>query len=171
MNKRLPPIVLVIGRSGSGKTTLLERLIPELTKRGIRIGTIKHHPHSGDLDQEGKDSYRHSKAGAKVSVVSSPSQVLVLEKVEEDQDLRRLVERFMPDVDLVLAEGYKHLDLPRIEVYRPELGESIISGPKDELLALVCDAALETHAPRLSFGQAAELADLLIKRFFEDLSK
>ena len=68
------PIVSIVGKSGSGKTTLLEKVVAELTKRGYNVGTIKHDVHGFEIDYEGKDSWRHKKAGAKTVVLSSPDK-------------------------------------------------------------------------------------------------
>ncbi len=72
------PIVSIVGTSGSGKTTLLEKLIPELKRRGYRIGTIKHAQHGFSLGAKGKDSRRHREAGADTVIVSAPGAMMLL---------------------------------------------------------------------------------------------
>ncbi|HUU81381.1 MAG TPA: molybdopterin-guanine dinucleotide biosynthesis protein B, partial [Acidobacteriota bacterium] len=84
------PIVLFVGSSGSGKTTLLEKLIPELTRRGLRVGTIKHDVHGFEMDQPGKDSWRHKHAGALASIISSPHQIGEVMDVDHDHSLDEL---------------------------------------------------------------------------------
>ena len=89
-----PPIVSIVGPSGVGKTTLLERLIPELTGRGYRVGTIKHDVHGFEIDQPGKDSWRHKHAGAQVTVISSPNQIGMVMDVDHDHHLEELKRLF-----------------------------------------------------------------------------
>ena len=85
-----PPIVSVVGYSGSGKTTFIVKLVPELTRRGIRVGTIKHDVHGFEMDREGKDSYRHKKAGARISVISSPQKVGMVRDVDRERTVAEL---------------------------------------------------------------------------------
>ena len=73
------PVLCFVGRSNTGKTTLIEKLIPLLKSRGIRVATIKHHNHDFEIDQEGKDTYRHKKAGAHLSMIVSPKKLALVE--------------------------------------------------------------------------------------------
>jgi len=116
--RKHPPVVSIVGRSGSGKTTLLEKLIPELKGRGYRIGTIKHHAHSGfEIDVSGKDTWRHAQAGSEHVIIAAPGKMASICFPEEDPSLDSLA-AMMPDVDLILAEGYQWEDKPKIEVMR-----------------------------------------------------
>ncbi len=112
------------GWSGSGKTTLMTALIPEFVARGITVSTIKHAHHAFDVDQPGKDSWRHRQAGAsEVMVVSERRWALMHElRGAPEPGLDELVPRMTP-VDLLLVEGFKHHPHPKIEVYRPSLGK------------------------------------------------
>ena len=112
------PIISIVGKSDSGKTTLLEKLVPELTRRGYRIATIKHDVHGFEVDQEGKDSWRHKQAGAHTVVISSPNKIALIRDVEKDLNLEEIRERLIQDVDLILSEGYKKDVQPKIEVFR-----------------------------------------------------
>ena len=105
------PIISVVGFSGTGKTSLLEKLIAELTQRGFRVGTVKHHPHTFEMDQPGKDSWRHKRAGSRIALISSPSQIGMVMAVDHDYNLDEL-SYFFSHVDIVLAEGYKRGDNP-----------------------------------------------------------
>ena len=100
-----PPIVCIVGSSGAGKTTLLEKLIPELTCRGIKVGTVKHDVHGFEIDKPGKDSYRHKQAGAVVTIISSPKRIGMVMDTDHDLDLGELLP-FYSGVDIVLTEGY-----------------------------------------------------------------
>ena len=83
------PIVSIVGKSDSGKTTLIEKLIAELTRRGFRVATIKHNRHGFDIDHEGKDSWRHKRAGAVATVVASPGRAALIEDTPEGLRPRR----------------------------------------------------------------------------------
>jgi molybdopterin-guanine dinucleotide biosynthesis protein MobB len=95
--KSVIPIVSIVGRSNSGKTTLIEKLIIELRRRGYRVGTIKHNSHGFDIDHEGKDSWRHKKAGAQVTVIASPHRIAVIEDVNRDYELSELMDHYIRD--------------------------------------------------------------------------
>src|SRR4030042_3390165 len=112
------PIVSIVGKSDSGKTTLIEKLLPELGRRGYRVATVKHDVHGFEVDREGKDSWRHKKAGAHTVVLSSPQKVAVIRDVERDLTLEEIREKFIRDVDLILSEGYKNDVQPKIEGFR-----------------------------------------------------
>jgi len=137
------PAVSIMGWSGSGKTTLIEKLIPLLRGRGLRIGVLKHDGHQFDMDREGKDTWRFGQAGAEVVAISSEAKAAVLEyrRLELDDMLARI-----HDVDLILVEGYKSSELPRIEVHRLANGKPLYEKPEN-LMALVTDAAIETTTP------------------------
>ncbi|MBI4437080.1 MAG: molybdopterin-guanine dinucleotide biosynthesis protein B [Candidatus Omnitrophica bacterium] len=109
-----PKIIFVSGRSNSGKTTLIERLIPKLKERGIRVGTVKHAHEGFDMDHPGKDSWRHAQAGADAVTVVSPKQIAFLLRTEEEIAIRQTIQQMAPYVDLILVEGYKALDGPKI---------------------------------------------------------
>ena len=110
-----PPIVCFVGRSNSGKTTLIERLIPELTQAGYRVATIKHAGHGFDLDTEGKDSWRHKRAGASQVVVLSKGSLAMFADVPEELPVEEVRDRFINEryIDLIIAEGWKSEGFPK----------------------------------------------------------
>lgn len=112
-----PPIVSVVGQLDSGKITLVEGLIRELKRRGYPVGTIKHDAHSFQIDHPGTDTWRHAQAGSDQMVISSPQRVASIRRVERELTLAELAEA-MPDVDIILTEGYRRGDAPKIEVSR-----------------------------------------------------
>lgn len=158
------PIISVVGFSGTGKTTLMEKLIAELTQRGFRVGTVKHHPHTFEMDQPGKDSWRHKRAGSRIAVISSPSQIGMVMAVDHDYSLDEL-SYFFSQVDIVLAEGYKRGDKPKIEVFRPEIHPNPVCMGDEHLVALVSDVHLDLGVPRFSLGDARGLSDFLTTNF------
>lgn len=119
MESLLPsPAVSIVGRHNSGKTTLVEKLIAELTARGLDVGSIKHHSHCGfDIDIPGKDSYRHRAAGASETMIAAPDQVAMIRSVSHEVECAELVRR-MPGHDIVVVEGYRKSGLLSIEVMR-----------------------------------------------------
>jgi len=158
------PMVSFIGSSGSGKTTLLEKLIPELTGRGLKVGTIKHHIHDFDMDRKGKDSWRHKQAGASISMISSPNRIGMVMDVDHDYNPYELAPLFC-NIDIVLSEGYKYKDVPKIEVYRPETHKDILLKDDKNLVALVSDVPVDLDLPRFLTRDIKELADFLIDYF------
>ena len=122
------PVVSVVGKSDSGKTTVMEGLIRELSSRGWRVATVKHHIHEVDVDVPGKDSWRHAHAGSVAAMISSPTQFVVVRRVPEERTLEQLVEA-AGDVDLLLTEGFKRAGDVRIEVVRRARSDEMISEP------------------------------------------
>jgi len=131
------------GWSGSGKTSLLARLLPELSRDGRRVSTVKHAHHSFDVDQPGKDSYIHRTAGAhEVMVLSANRWVLMHEnRAPEEPDLAQAIAR-MSDVDLVMVEGFKAYPHPKLEIHRPSLGKPLLCSGDDRIVAVASDAPL-----------------------------
>jgi len=161
------PILCIVGASGSGKTTFLEALIPELARRGYRVGTVKHDVHGFEMDREGKDSFRHRAAGAKTVALASPAALAVIRRLDSEMDLREVAARFFFTEDIVIAEGYKRLPLPKVEVFRRAVEAEPLCGPRDNLLAVVTEDLAEGPGgvPVFGFSEAARLADLIEERF------
>ena len=157
-------IIAVVGKSKSGKTTLIERLIPEIKKRGYRIGSVKHAHHGFEIDKKGKDSYRHRAAGADIVVVASPDEIAMVKRVKTDS-LDNL-EMFFTDMDLVLVEGYKRTRNPKIEVYDKEATRPLGLN-KEELVAFVSDDAVDVDVPQYRTDQIVELCDLIERRYLK----
>lgn len=153
------PIISVVGRSDSGKTTLLEKLIAVLKKRGYRVGTVKHDTHGFDIDHPGKDSWRHAQAGSDVVVIASPNRLALIKRLDNELTLDE-VASYITDVDIILTEGYKRADKPKIEVHRKAVGGDLLCSPQ-ELLAVVTDEPLNVPVPQFSFEETEALADLL----------
>jgi molybdopterin-guanine dinucleotide biosynthesis protein B len=132
----------ITGWSGSGKTTLLTALIPLLRAGGLTVSTVKHAHHDFDLDQAGKDSWRHRAAGAhEVLIAAGRRWALLHENQGAEPDLAELVARLAP-VDLVLVEGYKASPHPKLEVHRPALGKPPLWPGRPDIVAVAADTAL-----------------------------
>lgn len=158
------PIVSIVGRSNTGKTTLIEKVIPELRRRGYRIATIKHNIHGFDIDHEGKDSWRHKRAGAQATVIASPHQVAFVEDVTRDYELSELRDLYIRNVDIILSEGFKKNPHPKIEVVRSGLKHPPLCTREDNLIAIMSDVPVDRGVPCLDINDVAGLADLIEKR-------
>lgn len=144
-NQNTPVISFVAAQSGSGKTTLLEKVVGRLKADGIRLAVIKHDAHQFDIDKPGKDTWRMAKAGADIVAISSPAKLAVIEKVETEKSLDDLI-AMISDVDLILTEGFKQGNKPKIEVFRSEVCKELIC-PPNELLAVASDIQWDIGVP------------------------
>ena len=155
----MPPILSIIGKSGSGKTTLIEKLIPELKQRGYRIGTIKHTEHEIDLDSRGKDSWRHKAAGAETVVLAAPHGISLVREVRSCE-LDALAAYF-EDIDLIITEGFKRGNRPKIEIFRTAAHQEPIFSGSPDLIAMVTDSGTERDVPLFALDDIAGIADLI----------
>jgi molybdopterin-guanine dinucleotide biosynthesis protein B len=167
----LIPILLVVGRPNVGKTTFIETLIPELVRRGYRVATIKHSTHNFEMDQEGKDSWRHQKAGAHSTFIVSPHKIAMIEQVEKDFNPEELRDRYIKNVDLILAEGFKKQPYPKIEVVRREIHPEPITSKDKNLVAFVGDKVPEGTVPYFQVRDIEKIGDLIENRFLKTLGK
>jgi len=147
------------GWSGSGKTTLLTAVIPQLVARGLRVSTIKHAHHEFDIDRPGKDSWRHREAGAGEVMVASTRRWAIMHELRgaPEPTLEELAARMSP-VDLLLVEGWKHHPHPKIEVYRPSLGKSLLYPDDPHVVAIASDEAIAAPIPLLPLGDPSTVA-------------
>lgn len=159
----MPPIISVVGKSRSGKTTLIEKLIPELKRRGYRIGTVKHAFHKFEMDKKGKDSWRHKAAGA-ATVIVVAQDTLAMVKDESLNSLNDL-EKYFDDLDLVITEGFKQKNKPKIEVCRAARNTEPLCRDNRDLIALVTDLKINLNVPAFGLEDIKGLADLIEKTF------
>jgi len=152
------------GWSGSGKTTLIEQLIPRFVLRGLKVSLIKHAHHSFDIDRPGKDSHRHREAGASEVLITSDQRWVLMHELrdEAEPDLKRQLERFSP-CDLVLVEGYKHAEIPKLEVYRPSFGKPLLHPQDPNIVAIAADAPVASSVPRLDLNDPDAIAEFIIQ--------
>jgi len=150
------------GYSGSGKTTLIEQLIPRFVGLGLRVSLVKHAHHAFDVDQPGKDSYRHRHAGAsEVLVTSSRRWVLMHELRGEPEPTFEAQLRHLAPCDLLLVEGFKHAPIPKLEVWRAATGEGLLHPNDPHIVAVASDASLETRLPRLDLNDVEGIAGFI----------
>jgi molybdopterin-guanine dinucleotide biosynthesis adapter protein len=152
------------GWSGSGKTTLIEKLIPLFVERKFKVSLIKHAHHTFEVDQPGKDSYRHRQAGCtEVSVSSSRRWALVHElHGAGEPGLEELIMSIAP-CDLLLVEGFKRQKLPKLEVYRASTGESLLHPQDPDIVGIATDSKLETALPQFDLDDARGIAGFVLR--------
>lgn len=159
------PVVSIVGRSDSGKTTVVEGLIRELTARGWRVASVKHHVHEVDVDIPGKDSWRHAHAGAVTTMISSPTQFVAMRKVDRDRTLEELVEA-AGDADILITEGFKRAGDVRIEVLRRARSDELTSEPGTLFAAVTdCPEIIPEGVPVFPLDAHSAVADLVEQSF------
>jgi molybdopterin-guanine dinucleotide biosynthesis protein B len=159
----MPQMISIVGRSQSGKTTLIEKLIPVLKRRGYKIGTIKHSHHIFDFDKTGKDSWRHKDAGAETVIIASQGKIAMVKN--DYQGSLHCLQKFFDDLDLVITEGYKKEDKPKIEVVRAARHADVLLKNDTHLVAVVSDVELKLDVPVFDLEDVDGLADFIEKKY------
>jgi molybdopterin-guanine dinucleotide biosynthesis protein MobB len=154
----------VTGWKNAGKTGLMERLVAEITSRGLSVSTIKHAHHSFDVDHPGKDSHRHRVAGAHEVLLASKNRIALMQELsdQEEPELAHLLTRLSP-VDLVLIEGYKRDRHPKIEAHRAVTGQPLIAPGDDTIRAVASDVPLTLDRPVFGLDDTIALADFVLR--------
>jgi molybdopterin-guanine dinucleotide biosynthesis protein B len=153
----------IVGRKNHGKTTLMLELIAELNRRGLRVGSIKHSSHAHDLDQPGKDSYRHRLAGANPAAIVTTEMIGVYRARNAKDDFYACLEPFYADCDLVLAEGHLEHPGPKIEMWRSSVGGSCLAVENSEIIAVVTDDLLRLDVPIWPRCDVARIAENILQ--------
>jgi molybdopterin-guanine dinucleotide biosynthesis protein B len=156
----------VVGKSGVGKTTVLERIIRELKQRGYQVGTVKHDTHGFEVDRPGKDSWRHARAGSDSVAISAPRKMALVRRLDEEMPLDDVVS-LMGDVDIVITEGYKRGDKPKIEVARKERGPELLC-QAEELIGIMTDHPVDMPVPQFALDDASGVVDLLERQYLRN---
>jgi molybdopterin-guanine dinucleotide biosynthesis protein B len=156
------PVIGVIGRKNAGKTTLVERLVAEFVRRGWRIATVKHAHHDADIDQPGRDSWRHRAAGAREVALVTGNRWAIMHEAAAEPSLHEVMARLAP-ADLVIIEGYKREPHPKIEV-RAAGGQSIAAGDPDVVAIAADDRPADATLPWFRRDDAVGLADFIARR-------
>lgn len=158
-------VIGVAGFKNAGKTTLVERLVADLTARGYRISTVKHAHHSFDIDHEGRDSFRHRKAGAAQVAVVSRSRWAIVHELRSDPEpsLGEILERLGP-CDLVIVEGYKRDGHDKIEVRNLMLDHPALAGDDPTVIAIAANGPLpDAPVPVFDRDDVKQLADFIVR--------
>lgn len=168
MHNPLPKLLPVIGicaaGSNAGKTTLITQLIPELAKHGLRVSVIKHAHHQFDIDHKGKDSYQIREAGAVQTLIASNKRWALMTELALEPDIHELIAKLDTRyADLVLVEGFKQANIPKIEVHRPSLNRPLLATQDTNIVAVASDGALNiAPIPVLDLNNIAAIATFLI---------
>lgn len=152
----------VTGWKNAGKTGLMERLVAEFCARGLTVSTVKHAHHGFDVDQPGRDSFRHRTAGAHEVLLASKARWVLMHELREADEppLAELLEQLAP-VDLVLVEGYKSAAHPKIEAFRNVTGNTLIARTDSTIKAVAADCALELDRPVFDLDDTCAIADFI----------
>jgi molybdopterin-guanine dinucleotide biosynthesis protein B len=161
----MPSVVSIVGKSNSGKTTIIDKLVRELKSRNYRIATVKHVTHDITLDIPGKDSWRHIQAGSDATAISSPRELVLIKPTISDASISEIGRLFSEDYDLIIIEGFKRGNAPKIEIHRKDVGTPLRAVKK--LVAVVTDEPIETKARQFSLNDCKGLADFLEKSFIK----
>lgn len=165
MNKIKIPVLSIVGRAKTGKTTFIEKLIPLLVDKGVRVAVIKHHLHDFDFDIPGKDTYRHKKAGAATVILASPGKIAMVKDTEKDLSIEEIISGYIDDVNLLITEGYKKEDMPKIEVYPKKEDLEPVCIDDRNLIAIVSDIPFLSRVPVFHRDDAESVANFIISSF------
>jgi molybdopterin-guanine dinucleotide biosynthesis adapter protein len=165
-------IMGIAGFSGSGKTTLIEKMIPVLVREGIRVSLVKHAHHEFDIDQPGKDSYRHRHAGCGEVLISSSKRWALMHELRgaAEPSLEEQL-KHLSACDLVIVEGYKSEPMPKIEVHRRS-GNGPLLYPEDaHVVAVATDEPLDTALPQFGLDDAEGVARFMLQHLGLDRAR
>ncbi|MCV3270652.1 molybdopterin-guanine dinucleotide biosynthesis protein B [Roseobacter sinensis] len=153
----------IVGWKNAGKTGLMERLVTEITGRGLSVSTVKHAHHVFDVDQPGKDSYRHRQAGATEVLLASRKRFALMHELRESEEpsLAELLTK-LSRVDLVLVEGYKRDAHPKIEAFRAVTGNTLIAPDDPTVRAVASDSPVEIDRPVFDLDDTVAIADFIL---------
>jgi molybdopterin-guanine dinucleotide biosynthesis adapter protein len=153
------------GYSGSGKTTLIENVIPVLVSQGMRVSLIKHAHHAFDVDQPGKDSYRHRQAGASEVMLTSAKRWILMHEIADqpEPELPEQLRRMSP-CDIVLVEGFKKQPIPKLEIHRKAHGAPLLFVDDPHIVGIATDERLDTELPQFSLDDYAALAAFVLEK-------
>ncbi len=186
MKTNVTPIIGFAAASGTGKTTLLTKLIPLLKNSGLRIGVVKHSHHSFEIDKPGKDSYQLRKAGAStIMLISNKRRAMITEfDVMSEPSLEgqlKFLDYAELELDLILVEGFKSEEFPKIELHRPSLKETLIFPRDSNIIAIASDAEIKITTrntklsneqilllkipPLLELNNPNQIANFILNRF------
>lgn len=163
------PLVGFAAYSGTGKTTLLKKIIPQLKSRGFRVGVVKHAHHTFEVDEPGKDSYELRKSGADQMLIGSKYRwALMADNQGDDLTLEDHIAHLSQDeLDIILVEGFKPMRIPKIELFRPSLGNDPFYPEDDTIIAIASDGEIpvKTELPVINLNNAEEITEFIINHY------
>lgn len=163
------PMVCFVGASDCGKTTLIENIIPILSRNGIKVGTIKNDVHGFDVDKEGKDTYRHKKSGAYSVIISGLDNFAMISDGNSKMTLDDYLFLVSDKVDIVLGEGFKSSEKPKIELFLKGTSKELLCANDPHLVAVATDdpdtVKRMTNRPILNLNDYGEIANYVQKHF------
>ena len=136
MNSEEVIIISIVGKKNAGKTTLIKTLIPELKERGYRVGTLKYNIKEFKIDHEGKDTYKYYHLGADSIALTSQDEIAVIKRVTDPPGTSEFVAKYLNDVNIVLIEGYRGGDYPRIKIVDSKETKIDSNDPDNELILI-----------------------------------
>ena len=160
-------MITIVGKSNSGKTTLLEKLIACLTDRGYKIGSVKHAHDGFEMDKEGKDSWRHRKAGAKATLVITQDKVAIVK--DDKTSYSEKMRSYLGDMDIILAEGFKKQNFPKIEVFRTQsVHKEPLCLEDENLIAFITNSDYKPDVPVFGLEDIDQMADFIESNFLKN---
>lgn len=165
-------VIGIAGFSGSGKTTLIEKVIPILVRAGLRVSLVKHAHHEFDVDQPGKDSWRHRHAGCTEVLISSSKRWALMHELRgaAEPTLAEQLKHLSP-CDLVIVEGYKASDIPKVEIHRRESGAPLLHPDDPHVVAIATDEPLASALPQLPLDDAEAVARFIVRHLGLDRAR
>lgn len=167
---KLPLLGIVAAGSNAGKTTLITQLLPALAKHHVRASVIKHAHHTFDIDHPGKDSYNIREAGAVQTLIASGNRWALMTEMSrtpeytDEANLQELIGQLNPEyADLILVEGFKKSEVPKIEVHRPSLGLPLLANNDPSIIAIACDEDISCSIPQLALNDTQAVCNFIIQ--------
>lgn len=162
----MKPLVSFVGTSGCGKTTLIEKVIPLLTAKGYNVSTVKHDAHDFQMDKEGKDTWRHKKAGARAILISNKDKFAMICDVDKEKSIDELTAMLPDYTDIIIAEGFKNELQKKIEVFRSGYSTKLQCAEDENLIAVATDMPDNPQVQGrklLDLNNPQEIADFIIE--------
>ena len=154
MSSKDVTIISIVGKQNAGKTTLIKGLIPKLKEQGYRVGTLKYNIRKFDIDHEGKDTYKYSNSGADSVAISTQSEFVVMKKIANPLMLHEIIEAHFNDVNVVLVEGYREDDYPRIKIVGTQETQTV-SDSDNELVLINEKLETKRFSEKNEIGRAS----------------
>ena len=169
-SKKTVVLSIIATKSNTGKTTLIEKLIKALKLRNYSVGVLKHDAHKFNIDKEGKDSFKFSMAGADNVIISSSEKLAMIKKVEKEVPIDKILLLFK-GINIVLIEGYKDNNFPKIEVHRKDVDSNLFCTNRNfefsQIIALATDEDVVVNIPLLNLNDVNSICDFIESRLLK----